>query len=66
MTIVNLAQDYVGSNNVNILLPNGHMGHATGVAQTTPQRVTSSAEPAPITRTIFHGGRPFTQLLEGR
>lgn len=26
MTIVNLAQDYVGSNNLNLLLPNGQYG----------------------------------------
>lgn len=30
MTIVNLAQDYVGANNVNLLLPNGQYGTREG------------------------------------
>ncbi|PBL01342.1 type II DNA topoisomerase [Armillaria gallica] len=53
-TIVNLAQNFVGSNNINILLPNGQFGSRDqgGKDHASPRYIFT--EPAPITRSIFH------------
>ncbi|KAG0090216.1 DNA topoisomerase 2 [Podila epicladia] len=48
MTIVGLAQDFVGSNNINLLSPNGQFGKDAASA-----RYIFTAVP-PITRRIFH------------
>jgi DNA gyrase/topoisomerase IV subunit A len=54
MTIVNLARDYVGSNNLNLLLPNGQYGMCDqGVKDHASARYIF-IEPAPITCMIFH------------
>ncbi|PWN25684.1 type II DNA topoisomerase [Jaminaea rosea] len=53
-TIVGLAQDYVGSNNVNLLLPNGQFGtRGMGGKDAASARYIFTALPS-ITRTIFH------------
>ena len=54
MTIVNLAQDYVGSNNLNLLLPNGQYGTRNQGGKDHALAHYIFTEPAPITRTIFH------------
>jgi len=54
MTIVNLAQDYVGSNNLNLLLPNGQYGTRDQGGKDHASARYIFTEPAPITRTIFH------------
>jgi DNA topoisomerase-2 len=46
MMIINRAQDYVGSNNLNLLLM-ASMGRATRAVKTMPQRVTSSPSRPP-------------------
>ncbi|KAK3845306.1 MAG: DNA topoisomerase [Linnemannia gamsii] len=54
MTIVALAQDYVGSNNVNLLMPNGQFGsRMQGGKDAASARYIFTAL-APITRRIFH------------
>ncbi|KAF9905433.1 DNA topoisomerase 2 [Linnemannia zychae] len=54
MTIVGLAQDYVGSNNVNLLLPNGQFGsRMQGGKDAASARYIFTAL-APITRRVFH------------
>jgi DNA topoisomerase II len=54
MTIINLAQDYVGSNNMNLLMPNGQYGtrEQGGKNHAAPRYIFT--EPSPIARTIFH------------
>lgn len=54
MTIVNLAQDYVGSNNINLLMPNGQYGTRDqgGKDHASPRYIFT--ELAPITRTVFN------------
>ena len=54
MTIVNLAQDYVGSNNLNLLLPNGQYGTRDQGGKDHASARYIFTELAPITRTIFH------------
>ncbi|KAI9451533.1 DNA topoisomerase [Russula earlei] len=54
MTIVNLAQDYVGGNNLNLLLPNGQYGTRDQGGKDHASARYIFTEPAPITRTIFH------------
>ncbi|TFY75740.1 hypothetical protein EWM64_g8272 [Hericium alpestre] len=54
MTIVNLAQDYVGSNNLNLLLPNGQYGTRDQGGKDHASARYIFTEPAPITRAIFH------------
>jgi len=56
MTIVNLAQDYVGSNNLNLLLPNGQYGTRDQGGKDHASARYIFTEPAPITRMIFHPG----------
>ena len=53
MTIVNLAQDYVGSNNLNLLLPNGQYGTRDQGGKDYASARYIFTESAPITRTIF-------------
>jgi DNA topoisomerase-2 len=53
-TIVNLAQDYVGSNNLNLLMPNGQYGtRDTGGKDHASARYIFT-EPSPLSRTVFH------------
>jgi DNA topoisomerase II len=53
-TIVNLAQDFVGSNNLNLLSPNGQFGTRDdgGKSASAPRYIFTL--PMPITRTIFN------------
>lgn len=54
MTIVNLAQDFVGSNNLNLLKPNGQYGTRDqgGKDHASPRYIFT--EPASLTRIICH------------
>ena len=54
MTIVNLAQDYIGSNNLNLLLPNGQFGTRDQGGKDRASARYIFTELSPITRTIFH------------
>lgn len=53
-TIVNLAQDYVGANNLNLLMPNGQYGTRDqgGKDHAAPRYIFT--ETAAVTRAIFH------------
>ncbi|GAX10586.1 DNA topoisomerase II [Fistulifera solaris] len=53
-TIVNMAQDFVGSNNINLLTPAGQFGTRLmgGKDAASPRYIFTRLEP--ITRTIFH------------
>ncbi|EPQ61209.1 type II DNA topoisomerase [Gloeophyllum trabeum ATCC 11539] len=53
MTIVNLAQDFVGANNLNLLKPNGQFGTRAqgGKDHAAPRYIFT--EPASITRAVF-------------
>mgnify|MGYP001280121399 CR=1 FL=1 len=53
-TIVNMAQDYVGSNNINILMPNGQFGTRLmgGKDDASPRYIFTQLNP--ITEMIFH------------
>jgi DNA topoisomerase II len=53
-TIVNLAQDYVGSNNLNLLLPNGQYGTRDQGGKDHASARYIFTEPSPIARAIFH------------
>ena len=54
MTIVNLAQNYVGSNNINLLEPRGQFGTrlAGGKDSASPRYIFTKM--SPLTRLIFH------------
>ncbi|XP_066147852.1 DNA topoisomerase 2 isoform X2 [Euwallacea fornicatus] len=54
MTIVNLAQNYVGSNNINLLEPRGQFGTrlAGGKDSASPRYIFTKM--SPITRMLFH------------
>ncbi|KAH0838728.1 DNA topoisomerase II [Lanmaoa asiatica] len=54
MTIVNLAQDYVGSNNLNLLLPNGQYGTRDMGGKDHASARYIFTELAPLTRTLFN------------
>ncbi|MCO5599921.1 hypothetical protein L7F22_054028 [Adiantum nelumboides] len=54
MTIVNLAQDFVGANNVNILLPNGQFGTRMMGGKDAASARYIFTNVADITRTLFH------------
>ena len=54
MTIVNLAQDYIGSNNMNLLLPNGQYGTRDVGGKDHASARYIFTEPAPIARAVFH------------
>lgn len=53
-TIVGLAQQFVGNNNLNLLLPNGQFGTRLqgGKDHASPRYIFTAL--APITRTVFH------------
>ncbi|CEF67098.1 DNA topoisomerase 2-beta [Strongyloides ratti] len=53
MTIINLAQDYVGSNNINLLLPIGQFGTRLqgGKDSASPRYIFTQL--SPVTKTIF-------------
>ncbi|XP_037024697.1 DNA topoisomerase 2 [Bradysia coprophila] len=54
MTIVNMAQNYVGSNNVNLLVPSGQFGtRLTGGKDSASPRYIFTMM-SPLTRLIFH------------
>jgi DNA topoisomerase-2 len=54
MTIINLAQDYVGSNNLNLLMPNGQYGTRDqgGKDHASPRYIFT--EPSAIARAVLH------------
>lgn len=54
MTIVNLAQDYIGSNNMNLPQPNGQFGTRDQKGKDHASDRYIFTESAAITRTIFH------------
>ncbi|EGO19472.1 hypothetical protein SERLADRAFT_453445 [Serpula lacrymans var. lacrymans S7.9] len=54
MTIVNLAQDYVGSNNVNLLLPNGQYGTRDQGGKDHASARYIFTELSPLARTIYN------------
>merc|ERR1712012_109236 len=53
-TIINLAQDFVGSNNVNLLMPNGQFGTRLkgGKDHASPRYIFTQM--SPLTRLVFH------------
>jgi DNA topoisomerase II len=53
-TIVNLAQNFVGSNNLNLLLPNGQYGTRDqgGKDHASPRYIFT--EPSSLARTVYH------------
>ncbi|THH30396.1 hypothetical protein EUX98_g3787 [Antrodiella citrinella] len=54
MTIVNLAQDYVGSNNINLLMPNGQFGTRDQGGKDHASARYIFTEPSPMARALFH------------
>ncbi|TRM62918.1 DNA topoisomerase [Schizophyllum amplum] len=54
MTIVNLAQDYVGSNNINLLMPNGQYGTRDQGGKDHAAARYIFTELSPMTRALFH------------
>ena len=54
MTIVNLAQDYVGSNNLNLLLPNGQYGTRDQGGKDHASARYIFTELSPFSRAIFN------------
>ncbi|KAF8837947.1 type II DNA topoisomerase [Paxillus ammoniavirescens] len=66
MTIVNLAQDYVGSNNLNLLLPNGQYGTRDMGGKDHASARYIFTELAPLARTMFNpdDGPLLTYLKE--
>lgn len=65
-TIVNLAQDFVGSNNINLLVPSGQFGTRLqgGKDAASPRYIYTHL--APLTRHLFnkHDDRLLTYLNE--
>lgn len=53
-TIVNLAQDFVGSNNINLLMPNGQYGTREQGGKDHASARYIFTEPSALTRTIYH------------
>ncbi|CAD5233794.1 unnamed protein product [Bursaphelenchus xylophilus] len=53
MTIINLAQDYVGSNNINLLMPNGQFGTRLlgGKDSASPRYIFTQL--SPVAKTLF-------------
>ncbi|KAI9493254.1 DNA topoisomerase [Zychaea mexicana] len=53
-TVINMAQDFVGSNNINLLVPSGQFGtrHEGGKAAASPRYLFTRL--SKISRTIFH------------
>ncbi len=56
MTIVNLAQDYIGSNNINLLMPNGQFGTRDQGGKDHASARYIFTEPSLMARTLFHPG----------
>lgn len=54
MTIVNLAQNYVGSNNINLLQPNGQFGTRLSGGKDSASARYIFTMMSPLTRLIFH------------
>ncbi|KAJ7356666.1 DNA topoisomerase II [Mycena albidolilacea] len=54
MTIVNLAQTYVGSNNINLLSPEGQFGTRDQGGKDAASARYIFTKPTPISRTIYH------------
>lgn len=54
MTIVGLAQNYVGSNNINLLMPNGQFGTRLSGGKDSASARYIFTMPSPLTRLIFH------------
>ncbi|PCH33085.1 type II DNA topoisomerase [Wolfiporia cocos MD-104 SS10] len=54
MTIINLAQDFVGGNNMNLLMPNGQFGTRDQGGKDHAAARYIFTELAPITRSVFH------------
>lgn len=54
MTIINLAQDYIGSNNMNLLLPNGQYGTRDQGGKDHASARYIYTEPALISRAVLH------------
>ena len=53
-TIINLAQDFVGSNNINLLRPKGQYGTRDQGGKDHASARYIFTEPTPITRVIYH------------
>ncbi|KAF9258616.1 DNA topoisomerase II [Marasmius fiardii PR-910] len=53
-TIVNLAQDFVGSNNINLLMPNGQYGTRDQGGKDHASGRYINTLPSPLARVIFH------------
>ena len=65
MTIVNLAQDYVGSNNINLLMPNGQFGTRDQGGKDHASARYIFTEPSPMARALFHfGDDPLLKYLQ--
>ncbi|KAF8554543.1 type II DNA topoisomerase [Imleria badia] len=66
MTIVNLAQDYVGSNNINLLLPKGQYGTRDMGGKDHASARYIYTELSPLTKTVFspEDGPLLTYLKE--
>ncbi|GJE94175.1 DNA topoisomerase 2 [Phanerochaete sordida] len=56
MTIVNLAQDFIGSNNVNLLMPNGQFGTRDQGGKDHASARYIFTELSPMSRALFHPG----------
>lgn len=55
-TIVNLAQDYIGSNNINLLMPNGQFGTRDQGGKDHASARYIFTEPSPMARALLHPG----------
>ncbi|KAI0077419.1 type II DNA topoisomerase, partial [Panus rudis PR-1116 ss-1] len=53
-TIINLAQDFVGSNNINLLMPNGQFGTRDQGGKDHAAARYIFTEPSPVARALFH------------
>lgn len=56
MTIVNLAQDFIGSNNINLLMPNGQFGTRDQGGKDHASARYIFTELSPMSRALFHPG----------
>ncbi|CCM06356.1 uncharacterized protein FIBRA_08613 [Fibroporia radiculosa] len=56
MTIVNLAQDFVGGNNLNLMMPNGQFGTRDQGGKDHASARYIYTELSPATRAVFHPG----------
>ena len=53
-TIINLAQDFVGSNNINLLMPNGQFGTRDQGGKDHASARYIFTEPSPVARAMMH------------